>query len=175
MTPSNLEPSGGDLPDHLAYLVEVRRLKRAAATPDTIVALWHKAVESAHDAVLDGMSIDGALRAAYDAGHAAALALLAAHELRTGSGQGHHEVAFSVAGALGGEELRDLVADSAEIRGLRHGSMYDPRKATVEDRDHALDWMRRTLPGIRRAILRKSPNLSERLVHYPQKRRDSKG
>jgi hypothetical protein len=120
------------------------------------------------------MSIDGALRAAYDAGHAAALALLAAYDLRSGSGQGHHEVAFSAAAALGGEDLKDLVPDSTEIRGLRHGSMYDPRKSTVEDRDHALEWIRRTLPAIRRAIVEKSPSLPDRLENYPPKRRDSK-
>lgn len=119
------------------------------------------------------MSIDGALRAAYDAGHAGALAILAAYDLRTGSGQGHHEVAFSAAAALGGKDLKDLVPDSTEVRGLRHGSMYDPRKATGEDRDHALEWMRRTLPAIRRAILDKSPSLSEQLENYPPKRRDS--
>jgi hypothetical protein len=169
----DLEPSPGDLPGNLEYLLDEKRLKRAAATPESIAALWQKAVESARDSELDGMSIDGALRAAYDAGHAAALALLAGYGLRTGSGRGHHEVAFSVAAALGGEELRDLVPDSTEVRGLRHGSMYDPRKASAEDRDYALEWMRRTLPAIRRAILNRSPNLLDRLENYAPKDRDS--
>jgi hypothetical protein len=167
---SSSEPPSGDLPGNLEYLLEQKRLKRGAATPESIAALWQKAVESARDSELDGLSIDGALRAAYEAGHAAALALLAAYDLRTGSGQGHHEVAFSVAAALGGEELKDLVADSIEVRGLRHASMYDPRMATAEDRDHALEWMSRTLPAIRRAILNKSPDLSGRLENYPPKR-----
>jgi hypothetical protein len=173
MMTSNMEPPSGDLPGNLDYLLEEKRLKRGAATPESIAALWQKAVESARDSELDGMSIDGALRAAYDAGHAAALALLAAYDLRTGSGRGHHEVAFSVAAALGGKEMKNLVADSTEVRELRHGSMYDPRKATAEDRDHALEWMRRTLPTIRRAILNRSPNLSDRLENYPPKRQDS--
>jgi hypothetical protein len=51
--------------------------------------------------------------------------------------------------------------------------MYDPRKASAEDRDYALEWMRRTLPAIRRAILNRSPNLLDRLENYPPKDRDS--
>jgi hypothetical protein len=173
MTP-NADPPSGRLPVNLEYLLAENRLKRGTATPESIAALWEKAVESARDSELTGMSIDGALRA-YDAGHAAALALLSAHGFRTGSGRGHHEVAFSVAAALGGEDdLKELVPDSTEVRGLRHGSMYDPRKATAEDRDHALEWMRRTLPAIRRAILKELPGLSIRLENYPPKHRDSK-
>jgi hypothetical protein len=174
MMTSSPEPPSGQLPDNVEYLLQSNRLKRGVATPESIAALWQKAVESARDSELTGMSIDGSLRAAYDAGHAAALALLAAYGLRTGSGQGHHEVAFSAAAALGGEDLKDIVPDSTEVRGLRHGSMYDPRKATAEDRDHTLEWMRRTLPAIRRGILEKSPSLSGRLENYPPKRRDAK-
>jgi hypothetical protein len=43
-----------------------------------------------------------------------------------------------------------------------------------EDRDHALEWMRRTLPAIRRAILKELPGLSDRLENYPPKHMDSK-
>jgi hypothetical protein len=172
MMSSNPEPTPGQLPDSVEYLLESNRLKRGVATPESIAALWQKAVESARDSELTGMSIDGALRAAYDAGHAAARALLAAHDLRSGSG--HHEVAFSAAAALSGKDTKDLVPDSTEVRGLRHGSMYDPRKATAEDRDHALEWMRSTLPAIRRAILERSPSLSDRLENYPPKRSESK-
>jgi hypothetical protein len=82
-----------------------------------VAAVWQKAVESARDAELEGMSVDGSLRAAYDAGHLGALALLAAHGLRPASGPGHHEVAFAGAAALGHESLTDLVPDSMEIRG----------------------------------------------------------
>jgi hypothetical protein len=155
MMPSNPEPPSGQLPDRVENLLRSDRLKRGIATPESIAGLWKKAVESARDSELPGLSIDGSLRAAYDAGHAGALALLAAYGLRTGSGQGHHEVAFSAAAALGGEDLKDLVPDSTEVRGLRHGSMYDPRMATAEDRGDALEWVRRTLPAIRRAILEK--------------------
>jgi hypothetical protein len=80
-------------------MIEMGRLREQTSTPEQVAAMWRKAVDSAHDAGLEGMSVDGALRSAYDASHLAALALLAANGLRPGGGQGHHEVAF--AGATG--------------------------------------------------------------------------
>lgn len=109
MTASPTTPGAGELPDRIARLLESDRLKQQVTTPASVAALWQKAVESARDAELEGMSVDGALRAAYDAGLGAAFALLAAYGLRTGSGQGHHEAAFAAAAALGGEDLEELV------------------------------------------------------------------
>lgn len=152
-----------EFPQRITSLLEMGRLKKQPATREQVVAVWQKAVECARDAELKGLSIDGALRLAYDAGHLAALALLLAHGLRTGSGQGHHEIAFAAASALSEEALRDLVPNSEEIRGLRKGSMYDPVIAGPDDRDHALDWMRQTLPAIRKALIAAQPDLAARL------------
>jgi hypothetical protein len=88
-------------PPGVQRLVETGRLRVQPVHREQVAAVWRKAVESAGDAELPGMSVDGSLRSAYDAGHIAALALLAAHGLRTGSGQGHHEVAFAAAAAFG--------------------------------------------------------------------------
>jgi hypothetical protein len=148
-------------------MLEMGRLREQVATPEQVAAMWQKAVESARDAQLEGLSIDGALRLAYDAGHLAALALLATHGLRPGGGQGHHEMAFAGAAALGGEALSDLVPDSMEIRGLRKGSMYDPVIAGPEERAYALEWMRRTLPAVREALLLADPGLASLLAKYP--------
>ncbi len=148
-------------------MLEMGRLREQVATPEQVAAMWQKAVERARDTQLDGLSIDGALRSAYDAGHLAALALLATHGLRPGGGQGHHEMAFSGAAALGGEALSDLVPDSMEIRGLRKGSMYDPVIAGPEERAYALEWMRRTLPAVREALLLADPGLASLLAKYP--------
>ncbi|MBI4545638.1 MAG: hypothetical protein HY703_10615 [Gemmatimonadetes bacterium] len=145
----------------------MHRLREQPSSREQVAAVWQKAVESAQDAELPGMSIDGSLRAAYDAGHLAALALLAAHGLRPGGGQGHHEMAFAGAAALGYAGLADLVADSIEIRGLRKGSMYDPVIAGPSERDHAVAWMRHTLPAIRDALLLADPDLAAVLREYP--------
>ncbi len=147
-------------------LLDMGRLRDLPARNGEVAAVWRKAVESAGDAVLPGMSIDGALRSAYDAGHMAALALLAAHGLRPGGGPGHHEAAFAGAAALGYGGLEDLVPDSMEVRGLRKGSMYDPVLAGPADLQRALDWMRRTLPAIHDALQEANPALVALLVPY---------
>lgn len=157
----------GARPTNVQRLLDVERLREQAFTREQVAALWSKSVESARDAEIPEMSIDGALRSAYDAGHLGALALLAIHGLRTGGGQGHHEVAFAGAAAFGHEGLDDLVPDSEEIRGLRKGSMYDPAMAGPEERGLALEWVRRTLPPIRQALISSDPDIAPLLASYP--------
>jgi hypothetical protein len=81
-------------------MLAIGRLREQAFSGPEWAAVWRKAVESARDAELPDMSLDGALRSAYDAGHLACLALLASHGLRPGGGPGHHEMAFAGAAAL---------------------------------------------------------------------------
>lgn len=159
--------STGSWPERVQSLLDMGRLREQPAQREQVAAVWQKAVESARDAALAGMSIDGSLRAAYDAGHMAALALLAAHGLRPGGGQGHHEAAFAGAAALGHEGLADLVPDSMEVRGLRKGSMYDPVIAGPAERELALAWMRRTLPAIHKALVRVDPEMAALLRDPP--------
>ena len=143
-------------------MIAIHRLREQPADSALVAALWKKAVLSARDAVLAGLSSDGALRSAYDAGHMACLALLAANGLRPGGGQGHHEMAFAGTAALG-----DPVPDSEQVRGLRRASMYDPTIADTADLQHALDWMRRTLPAVRAALVRTRPPPADSLEPYP--------
>jgi hypothetical protein len=158
-----------EMPPGVRRMIEMGRLRAQPAQREQVAAVWRKAVESSRDAALPGMSVDGALRSAYDAGHMGVLALLAAHGLRPAGGQGHHEVAFAAAAAFGYDGLLELVPDSMEVRGLRKGSMYDPVIAGPDDLDHALAWMRRTMPALRRALLQVDPELEPLLVerHLP--------
>ena len=143
--------SGGpSYPQRIQFLLDGNRLRAQPFSPVVVSALWRKAVDSAKDAELTKISSDGALRAAYDAGHLAALALLAAHGLRTTNGQGHHEVAFTGAAAFGDPGLEELVPDSSEIRSLRKGSMYDPILA-------GLKRSKMRLPGCGRHFGRSTP------------------
>lgn len=160
-------PGESGWPPRVQQMIDIGRLREQPANRDQVSAIWTKAVESAGDAEIADLSIDGALRSAYDAGHLAVLALLATHGLRPGSGQGHHEMAFAGAAAFGYEGLEDLIPDSMEVRALRQGSMYDPVIAGAEDRDHAIEWMRRTLPAIRTAIIHADPELRALLKGYP--------
>ena len=151
--------SGGNAPrpERLQWLLDGRRVREQSFSTPAIVAIWRKAVDSARDAQLPGMSLDGALRAAYDAGYIGALAVLAAHGLRPASGQGHHEATFAAVAALGRADLEDIVVDSSEIRALRAGSMYDPVIATEVDRQHALQWATDVLPTLRAAAVASDP------------------
>jgi len=167
MSPSSGSDEGDSRPAGIRKMLEMGRLREQSSTRAQVAAVWRKAVESARDAELQGMSIDGALRAAYDAGHLATLALLGAHGLRPGGGSGHHEMAFAGAAGLGHGTLSDLVPDSMEVRGLRKGSMYDPAIAGPEERDLALEWMRRTLPAIRDAPVSADAEMAALLEIYP--------
>ena len=60
-------------------MIDAKRLREQATSKQSVAAIWNKAVESARDAEIAELSMDGALQAAYNAGHLAALALLAAH------------------------------------------------------------------------------------------------
>jgi hypothetical protein len=152
--------TGEPFPPAVQRLVDSGRLRVQLMRREQVAALWRKAVESASDAELQGMSTDGSLRSAYDAGHLAALALLAVHGLRTGSGHGHHEVAFAAAAGFGHAGLADLVADSMEVRSLRKGSLYDPTIAGPAERAAAVAWTKRTLPAIARAMVAVNPELA---------------
>jgi hypothetical protein len=148
-------------------MVGMGRLREQEFDARSVEALWKKAVQSAEDAELPGISLDGGLRSAYDAGYLACLALLASHGLRTASGPGHHEMAFAAAAAFGRDVLPDLLPDSEEIRLLRTGSMYDPELADALDLDRALEWVRGTLPLIRRVLLDVFPAIDGTLEEYP--------
>jgi hypothetical protein len=140
-------------PERIVLLLRDNRLIEQRFSHRDITSVWQKAVSTASDARVPVLSVDSAIRLAYDAGHAAALALLNAHGLKTSSGRGHHELTFYAAAALAGDVLVDFVADSEEIRHLRHGSMYDPVIATERDRLSALAWLALVLPAVRSALV----------------------
>ncbi len=155
-------------PPRIRQLLESKRLREQAFSRSDVVNLWRKAVESARDAELPGLSLDGALRSAYDAALNGCHALLATRSLRPAGGQGHHEVTFAAVEALGLDGLTDLVPDSEEIRSLRKGSVYDPGLATEADRDKALAWMCSILPPMRSALLEWDPSLDRDLLPVPR-------
>jgi hypothetical protein len=146
-------------------LLAAKRLRQRAFAPSHVAVLWEKAVGSAHDAHVVGLSRDTSLQTAYAAGHLAALALLAAHGLQPTSAPGHHEVTFAAAAELG-RGLDDLVSDSAEVRALRKGSVYDPILATDDDCKRARAWVRNTLPAVRSALVASDPALETLLKPY---------
>jgi hypothetical protein len=155
-------------PERLAWLIQSKRIVEEPFDRVAVAQLWRKAIDSARDAELDGISLDGAIRAAYDGALAGAFAVLAAYQLRVGSGQGHHEAAFAAVAALELEGLEDLVADSSEIRALRRGSVYDPILATDAGRTKAVAWTHKVLPVFRGALIETDGSLRTLLPSYPR-------
>jgi hypothetical protein len=154
-------------PPQLAALLAEGRLREQPFTSQAVAVFWTKAVEGARDAMLEGMSVDGALRSAYDAGHLAALALLAAHGFGVGDDQGQQEAAFAGAAALGHPGLYDLVPRAEEIRNLREGSIYDPVIASEAERERAVEWVRAVLSAVRAALVARDPALRPLLKPVP--------
>lgn len=154
-------------PPRLRRLIESKRVREQEFTRSDVVNLSRKAVESARDAQLPGISLDGALRSAYDAALNGCHALLATRHLRPAGGQGHHEVTFAAVEALGFEGLAELVPDSERVRALRKGSVYDPVLATEADRQVAVDWMRSVLPRMRTALIAWDASLEREVFSVP--------
>lgn len=140
------------------------RLRERRAGRTEVIALWQKAVARLRDSSLPGISIEGSLEAAYQAGHSACLAVLATRGLRTASGPGHHEMAFAGVAALGVADLEDLIPDSEQVRTLRGSSMYDPVLATEQDRARTLAWARSVLPPMRELLVTWDPSLDSELA-----------
>lgn len=161
-----MSAAGGqpERPYRIQLLLDSDRLREHAFDRSAVITLWQKAVASASDAVLPGLSLDGALRAAYDAALLAAHAILASRHLRVSSSQGHHEVTFAAVAAYDIPELENLVPDSERVRALRRGSLYDPVLATEGDRERAIAWMRAVLPRMRAALVAWDATLSRDLA-----------
>jgi hypothetical protein len=144
-----------------------KRIEQTRFSRAEVVLYWQKAVVKARDAQLAGVSADTALGAAYDAGRLACTAVLATRHVRVRGGQGHHEAVFGAVAALdlpGGE---DILAESEEVRVARHESDYAPEFASPADLKNAVEWLRRTLPALRAALVASDSDLDAHLATYP--------
>ena len=139
------------------------RIEQVVFTRAEVVVYWGKALAKAKDAAIKGLSTDTALESAYSAGRLAALAVLASRHIRITAKSGHHELTFSAVAALGLKGCDDLVAESEEVRLARHNADYLAETASPEEVQHALAWMRRTMPLLRAALIQGDPELASEL------------
>ena len=167
MTPRSLAPSEippGN-PERIALLLREGRVELTAPDPKRVTALWGKALASARDAELPGLSADTAVDAAYKALLQGAMALLESEGLRAGGASGgHHHDTFYAAAGLGHDALRTLDVDSEPVRKLRARSVYEPESVTPADLARLIGVLARVLPAIRRAILARQPELETALA-----------
>ena len=153
------------LPDRLRWLE--KRIERTRFSRAEVVRYWQKAVAKARDTQLAGISTDTALEAAYDAGRLASTAVLATRHIRVRGSRGHHEAVFGAVAALDLPGCDDILADSEEVRAARHDSDYAPDFASPADLKIAVEWIRRTLPALRAALVAADPDLDAHLPGYP--------
>lgn len=145
------------VPQKIAWMD--RQIERQQFSRAEVVALWHKAIGKSTDAAVHGLTADTVLELAYTAGRLACSAVLAAHHIRIKSTQGHYEMTFQAVAALDLPGCEDIAVDSEEVRGFRHNADYTATLAAPEDVQHALAWMRSTVPVLRAALVAGDPEL----------------
>ena len=146
------------MPDRLQWMLP--HLEQKAFNRAEVYSFWQKALAKANDATLPGLSVDSALEAAYSAGRLGCVAVLAGRHIRVRARTGHHEMTFAAVAALELPGCSDLSADSEEVRGMRIAADYHSTPATLEEREHAIAWMQRTLPVLRAALVAGDPALA---------------
>lgn len=147
-------------------LVSERSLTREEFDDDEVVGYWVKAVTSYGDAMVAGISSDGAFQLAYTAMLQATLAILAASGLRVKSTASHYK-AFYAMEKLGVPSLKDLAPRFDALRAIRHASIYEPDEDAEESdrrRADALKLLTAALPTIREWLSVKRPEVSGNLA-----------
>ena len=127
------------------------------------MGLWANALEAYEDARLANRAPARRLLSAYDAARLAALAIVRAANLRVRA-QNHHEVTFTAAGFLVGEELAGLAQEFQNLRLERIEMEYaGKRRASPGDVERALSWVRLLLVHAARWIGEQRPALERRI------------
>lgn len=150
--------------DRIQNLVEAGRLAREPAPDDEIAGLWANALQAFADARVAGMSLNGRLVRAYDAGRIAATALVRSRDLRVRAAN-HHEIAVGVAVLLAEESLARALRDFDGVRSVRTGVEYGWRGgASADDVDRAVDAAGRILRHGAENLRAHRPALASRIL-----------
>jgi hypothetical protein len=145
-------------------LVHDRSLIRESFDDEQVAGYWAKAMASLADARAAGLSVDGRYVMAYTAALQAALAVLAAHDLRV-RGTSNHYMTFHALQKLN-STLRQCGQRFDALRLTRHQAVYEPEHDEAEMETllaRALDALRVGIPACRAEIIAVRPSVSERL------------
>lgn len=144
-------------------LVDAGRLAREPAHDDEIAGLWANAVQAYEDAGIEGMSANGRLVRAYDAGRIAAAALVRSRDLRVRAAN-HHEVTLGVAALLGEPALAAAFRQMDGLRRLRVGLEYGWQAgASADDVNLALSAVEQILRHGSENLREHRPTISSRI------------
>lgn len=150
--------------ERIQNLIQAGRLAEEPASDDEIAGLWANAAQAFDDARIEGMSANGRLVRAYDAGRIAPSAVVRSRDLRVRAAN-HHEVTLSVAILLGGDALGAAIRELDGLRRLRTGLEYGWQAgASAVDVDRALDAVGRILRYGAGNLREHRPALADRIT-----------
>jgi hypothetical protein len=142
-------------------LVQDRSLIRHSFDDEQVAGYWTKALASLADAQAHGLSVEGAYLCAYTAALQAALAVLAAHDLKV-RGTSNHYMTFHALQKLSAA-LRECGLRFDGLRLARHQAIYEPEHDEAEMEEllgRAMDALRAGLPACRAEIISVRPSAS---------------
>lgn len=134
---------------------------REAFDDEQVAGYWTKALASFTDSHAQGLSADGAYLFAYTAALQAALAVLAAHDLKV-RGTSNHYLTFYAIQKLNAT-MRECGRRFDALRLARHQVVYEPEHDEAETADRlarAMDALRVGLPACRDEIIAVRPSVS---------------
>lgn len=146
-------------------LVQDRNLIRESFDDEQVAGYWAKAMASLGNARSSGLSVDGAYLMAYTAALQAALAVLAAHDLKV-RGTSNHYMTFYAIQKLNASMLTCGRQFDA-LRLARHEAVYEPGHDEAEmeaQLARAMDALRAGLPACRAEIIAARPSVSANLA-----------
>lgn len=137
---------------------------RESFDDEQVAGYWAKTLTSLANAQADGLSAAGAYLMAYTAALQAALAVLAAHDLKV-RGTSNHYITFHAAQKLNAG-MRECGRRFDALRLARHQAVYEPEHDEAEMADllaRAMDALRVGLPACRAEIIEVRASLATRL------------
>jgi hypothetical protein len=150
--------------DRIQNLIDAGRLAREPAPDDEIAGLWANAVQAFRDAEVEGVSTNGRLVRAYDAGRIAAMAIVRARDLRVRAAN-HHELTLAVAALVSGADLARALGELDGMRRLRVDLEYGWQAGASErDVGRALDVVGRILKHGATELAASRPSVRKRLA-----------
>lgn len=152
--------------DRIQNLLDAGRLAREPAPDDEIAGLWANAVQAYRDALVEGVSTNGRLVRAYDAGRIAATAVVRARDLRVRAAN-HHELTLALAALLSGEALARAFTELDGMRRLRVDLEYGWQAgASEKDVGRALDVAERILAHGAEEVATQRASVRQRLPPF---------
>jgi hypothetical protein len=146
-------------------LVQDRSLIREAFDDEQVAGYWAKAMASYANTKAHGLSTDGAYLMAYTAALQAALAVLAAHDLKV-RGTSSHYMTFHAIQKLSAT-MRECGRRFDALRMVRHDVVYEPEHEEAEMADRlvrVIDALRAGLPACHDEIITVRPSVSPMLA-----------